>query len=345
MSYNPVTDFLGLLRTTAAGVRNARMPGLDFLVSALARIGFINLSVGPNPPVINQAATVWLQPAVPSWSAEGAFFLWNPSLLVYQPATPALWTLLLQAALSPSNILPLINGIASAGVSLFYSRADHVHPTDATRAPLASPVFTGNPQAPTPLPGDNSQELATTAFVQASVTAAVVPIPIGAAIPYAGATAPSANWVIANGQVLNRITFAALFAAIGTAFGSGDGVSTFGIPDLRGRVVAGVDNGVGRLTAATMSSQALGGAGGNETKVLTTPNLPPYTPSGAVTSTTPITGFNPGVSGFVGQAGSGFPPVAIPITSTFAGTPQGGTSTAFGIVQPTLELNYLIRAS
>lgn len=364
MSYNPVTDFLGLLRTSAAGVRNARMPGLDFLVSALARIGFINLSVGPNPPIVNQAATVWLQPAVPSWSAEGAFFLWNPSLQVYQPATPALWTLILQAALSPSNILPLINGIAAAGVSLFYSRADHVHPTDVTRAPLNSPLFTGTPEAPTPNPGDNSPNLATTAFVQAAVSAAVVPIPIGTLIPYAGPTAPSANWAIANGQVLNRITFASLFAIIGTTFGAGDGVSTFGVPDMRGRTVAGVDGGVGRLTTATMTSQALGGVGGLETSALTAAQIPTITSN--ATNTITVAAANGGANipstnssiGTVGNAAeAGFDSPATGNTTNWLTTSSWSGSNAINVtsnntsgavhsnMQPTIELNYIIRVS
>lgn len=39
---------------------------------------------------------------------------------------------------------PIVNGSAAVGVSKKYARADHVHPTDATRAPLASPIFTGD---------------------------------------------------------------------------------------------------------------------------------------------------------------------------------------------------------
>lgn len=62
---------------------------------------------------------------------------------------------------------PLINGTAAVGTSLRYARQDHVHPTDTTRAPLASPAFTGTPTAPTPATSDNSTTLATTAYVKA----------------------------------------------------------------------------------------------------------------------------------------------------------------------------------
>lgn len=65
---------------------------------------------------------------------------------------------------------PLMNGSANAGISKRYSRGDHVHPTDTTRAPLESPVFTGNPKAPTSLADDNSTNIATTEFVQNEIS-------------------------------------------------------------------------------------------------------------------------------------------------------------------------------
>lgn len=60
---------------------------------------------------------------------------------------------------------PAMNGTAAAGTSAKFSRADHIHPTDTTRAPLASPGFTGTPTAPTAANGTNTTQLATTAFV------------------------------------------------------------------------------------------------------------------------------------------------------------------------------------
>lgn len=65
-----------------------------------------------------------------------------------------------------STSTPLINGTAAVGTSLKYARGDHVHPTDTTRAALASPTFTGTPSGPTPSAGNNSTRFATTAFVQ-----------------------------------------------------------------------------------------------------------------------------------------------------------------------------------
>lgn len=70
-----------------------------------------------------------------------------------------------------STVNPLANGTAAPGTSLKIAREDHRHPTDTTRAPLASPQFTGDPQAPTPPVGDNDVSIATTAFVNAEIAA------------------------------------------------------------------------------------------------------------------------------------------------------------------------------
>ena len=104
---------------------------------------------------------------------------------------------------TPSDTNPLIDGTAAPGTSLLYSRGDHRHPTDTSRAavtyvdtqdalkadktyvdsqdalkaPLASPTFTGDPKAPTPTAGDNDTSIATTAFVGTAITNAAVPPP------------------------------------------------------------------------------------------------------------------------------------------------------------------------
>jgi hypothetical protein len=63
------------------------------------------------------------------------------------------------------NVVPLGAGTAAVGTSLRFSRQDHVHPSDSTRAALASPTFTGTPAAPTAAVDTNTTQLATTAFV------------------------------------------------------------------------------------------------------------------------------------------------------------------------------------
>lgn len=97
MSYGPTVDFISLLRLTGGGVRAERMPGLDYVVVALARAGMINLAVSSAQPVLNQPTTAWFKPAVPSWSVEGTLFLWNAGTAQYEVATPALWSAIFTA--------------------------------------------------------------------------------------------------------------------------------------------------------------------------------------------------------------------------------------------------------
>lgn len=69
-------------------------------------------------------------------------------------------------------------------------------------------------------------------------------IPSGAVMPFARNTAPS-GWLKCDGALVSRTTYAALFAAIGTTYGAGDGSTTFALPDLRGEFVRGWDDGRG----------------------------------------------------------------------------------------------------
>lgn len=75
---------------------------------------------------------------------------------------------------SSSN--PLMDGTAAQGSSPNVSRQDHVHPTDTSRAPLASPALTGTPTAPTAATSTNTTQIATTAFVRAQLLGAIYPI-------------------------------------------------------------------------------------------------------------------------------------------------------------------------
>lgn len=113
MAYAPNTDFLALLRQTSGGVRSESVPGLDYITAALARAGMINLSVGQTAPSSNQSTTAWFKPALPSWSAEGKLYLWNPLTSQYEQATPTLWqqsnvvnSYVFQSAPSPVNVVP-----------------------------------------------------------------------------------------------------------------------------------------------------------------------------------------------------------------------------------------------
>ena len=69
-------------------------------------------------------------------------------------------------------------------------------------------------------------------------------VPSGTVFHFAGQTAP-AGWLKANGAAVSRTAYAALFAAIGTTYGAGDGRNTFNLPDLRGEFIRGWDDGRG----------------------------------------------------------------------------------------------------
>ena len=81
-------------------------------------------------------------------------------------------------------------------------------------------------------------KIANGAVTQEKLNASVTLVPTGAIMPFAMNTAPS-GWLAANGSAVSRTTYAALFAAIGTIYGAGDGSTTFTLPDLRGYFVRG----------------------------------------------------------------------------------------------------------
>lgn len=98
-------------------------------------------------------------------------------------------------------------------------------------------------------------------------------VPAGSVQAYAGSTAPS-GWLACDGSPVSRTTYARLFAAIGTTWGTGDGSTTFNVPDLRGRAPIGAGTGAG-LTARTLAATV-----GAETHTLAESELPGHTHSG-----------------------------------------------------------------
>lgn len=113
--------------------------------------------------------------------------------------------------------------------------------------------------------------LQTAADLAASVTAQGISqlVPSGVILAYGGATAPT-GWLLCNGAAISRVTYADLFAAIGTAHGYGDNVpvtGTFNLPDYRGRFIRGTDT-MGTAASrdadkALRSAAATGGATGD----------------------------------------------------------------------------------
>ena len=94
-------------------------------------------------------------------------------------------------------------------------------------------------------------------------------IPVGSIIAFGGVSPPD-GWRFCDGSAVNRLEFNTLFDVIQTAYGAGNGTSTFNLPDLRGRVTVGVDGAAGRLTPGAPLSHAdlLGQVGGVEAYAL-----------------------------------------------------------------------------
>lgn len=107
-------------------------------------------------------------------------------------------------------------------------------------------------------------------------------IPIGAGVDYWLTTAPNSSFVFPTGQAISRTTYATLFASMSTAFGTGDGSTTFNLPDKRGRASFCIDNMGGvtanRLLAGSMAAgrHTVGtiGAGGADTNTLGLGQIP-----------------------------------------------------------------------
>jgi microcystin-dependent protein len=192
-----------------------------------------------------------------------------------------------------------------------------------------------------------------------------ITIPVGMITDYAGSSAPS-GWLLCYGQAISRTTYASLFAAISTTYGSGDGSTTFNVPDIRGRVTAGQDDMGGssanRLTnqSGGLNGDTLGATGGSETHTLTEAELAAHdhgatglTASSSVSNgTNVVRNLDNGDFGDTsvdnGNQKNVFDSVnasesTIAVSTTISGdTADAGSGSAHNNVQPTIILNKII---
>ena len=161
-------------------------------------------------------------------------------------------------------------------------------------------------------------------------------------------TAP-AGWLICYGQAVSRTTYAALFAAIGTVYGAGDGSTTFNVPDYRGRVLAAADN-MGGVAAGRLTGYVLGTAGGEQTHTLVTAEIPYHNHSvtdpghahvdgGHVHSFTGVSGTGNVAAGFnygLGATSTAVGHASIQSANTGISIGYAGSSGAHNNIQPTL---------
>ncbi len=189
-------------------------------------------------------------------------------------------------------------------------------------------------------------------------TLGFVGLPPGSVIYTSSSTTP-VGYLVADGSAVSRSTYADLFAQIASDFGAGNGTTTFNIPDIKGRVIAGEDSGANRLTGSYFGSAVRAAVGGSEAHALTLNEITAHDHgglTGAMTvNATHTHGVAGGTSGGTTSAGTGAggPPAAVagPATITinavnidhFHTIPVAGSSVAHTNIQPTIILRALIK--
>jgi len=209
----------------------------------------------------------------------------------------------------------------------------------ASKADSSSPALSGTPTTPTAVAGTNNTQIASTAFVQTAVNSAVI---TGEMKMWPTSSAP-AGYLLCDGSAVSRTVYAALYAVLGTTFGSGDGVNTFNLPNFRNRMPIGAGDlystgGTGGSKDATVVSHSHGvnittGAGGDHNHSI---NLP------FVTTNQKYSG---GGQGFFGE-GTGTYTTANAGTHTHSvtgTTDLTGSSATNANLPPYLAVNFIIK--
>ena len=174
------------------------------------------------------------------------------------------------------------NGVPLAGALLYFyatgtSTPQATYSDQALSTPNTNPVvanasgifpsifLSSSPAYKVTLTDSNNVQQWTADPVGPSVTVGVPTYLIGIPIPDAGAT-PPAGAVALYGQAISRTTYPLTFARLGTTWGSGDGTTTFNLPDMRGRGWFGADSMGGtpanRLNVSSIATAAVVGAVG-----------------------------------------------------------------------------------
>ncbi len=161
--------------------------------------------------------------------------------------------------------------------------------------------------------------------------------PPGSIMMFGGSSAPS-GYLLCDGSAVSRSTYSKLFTAIGTTYGSGDGSTTFNLPNLKGKVAVG-------LNSADTSFDTLGETGGEKRHTLTVTEMPSHTHT--------QDSHNHSTSGFysAGSVGTDNYSAASPVQnktprstgSTTATNQNTGGGEAHNNLQPYIVLNYIIK--
>lgn len=172
--------------------------------------------------------------------------------------------------------------------------------------------------------GTAGQVLTSAGTTLAPSWATATSVPAGSLFPFAAATAPS-GYLLCDGSAVSRATYATLFGVVGTTYGVGDGSTTFNLPDLQGRVAVGKNSG---------TFTTIGASGGEETHVLTIPELAAHT-HGPGDGTNFVFQKTSGGTSLSGSSNN--------FTIATAVTGSTGSGTAHNNLQPYLVLTYIIK--
>ena len=159
----------------------------------------------------------------------------------------------------------------------------------------------------------------------------LITVPLGSGIDFYGTTIPE-NYMLADGSAISRTTYASLFAVIGTTYGSGDGSTTFNLPDRRERV------GVMYKEDSTMGTtgalfDTLGAKGGEDKHQLTVQELPAHNHTITVKG-----GYGTGSTDYANQ----IKPETITASKDVSSN-NTGSDTAHNNLQPYFVCHHIIR--
>jgi microcystin-dependent protein len=173
-------------------------------------------------------------------------------------------------------------------------------------------------------------------------------VPTGSVMSYTGATAPN-GWLLCDGLAVSRTTYDTLFAILGTTYGSGNGSTTFNLPNMKGRVIVGYNS-------AETEFNSLGNTGGAKTHTLTTSEMPSHNhsitdnghthtlnnASNVVRASGGGSDIDTGAAGGI-DSGNSVDTISVISSSTGITINNTGGGQAHNILQPYITLNYIIK--
>jgi microcystin-dependent protein len=203
-------------------------------------------------------------------------------------------------AVTPTLAAHLVNkayvdAVAIAGAPNASSTVKGISKLSIDPVSGTNPISVGDNDTRVPTQGENDALVGTSGTPSSSnpfVTALGI-APTGVIQMFANGTPPT-GWLNCDGSAVSRTTYAALFAVVSTLYGTGDGSTTFNVPDFRGRVAIGVGTGTGGGASGSTTTKPAGGSAltlvsmgtwkGEETHQLTVPELASHNHALAVPS-------------------------------------------------------------